>query len=263
VADAIGTARLRTDRPVSPAADAGTRSRVLDAYTVVLLDLNGTFMFGEDRFGPAHDYYATYASEGGGALAAAAVRAAVDACHAHLAARYADPAHHDDFPAVREVLDLLPGTAGLAADERARLERVVARHELGRVPAAYAAALRRLARTHRLGLVSNIWSRKPPWLAALARAGVADLFTTMVFSSDTRSIKPSARLFEAALAAFDAPRRSIVMVGDSLVADVAPARALGLASVWIDPARAPVPPGGPEPDHVAPDLLTLVPGDRS
>ncbi len=247
---------------MSPAADAGTRSRVLDRFAVVLLDLNSTFMFGEDRFGPGHDYHATYAAEGGRALPAAAVRAAVDACYAHLAARYADPAYRDDFPSVHEALALLPDTGALAAGERARIERVIARHELGRVPAEYAAALRRLARTHRLGLVSNIWSRKDPWLAELARAGVAGLFTTMVFSSDTRSIKPSARLFEAALAAFDVPRQSVVVVGDSLAADVAPARAAGLASVWINPAKAPVPPGGPQPDYIAPDLLALVPGER-
>ncbi len=65
---------------MSPAADAGTLSRVLDRFAVVLLDLNSTFMFGEDRFGPDQDYHASYAAEGGRALGPAAVRAAVDAC---------------------------------------------------------------------------------------------------------------------------------------------------------------------------------------
>lgn len=241
----------------APAAD-----RVLDRFAVVLLDLNGTFMFDEDRFGPGHDYHATYVADGGRVLSAPAVRAAVDACYAHLAACYHDPAHVDDFPSVRETLDALAETQALAVGERARLERVIARHELGRVPAAYAAALRRLARTHRLGLVSNVWSQKSPWVAELARAGVADLFTTMVFSSDTRSIKPSARLFEAALAAFDVPREAVVVVGDSLSADVAPARAMGLASVWVNPAGTPAPPGSPDPDYVTPDLLALVPDER-
>lgn len=244
---------------MSLAADARTLSRVLDRFAVVLLDLNSTFMFGEDRFGSGHDYHATYAAEDGRTLAPADVRAAVDACYTYLAGRYSDPTYVDDFPPVREALDALAETRALPAAERARLERVIARHELGRVPAAHAAALRRLARTHRLGLVSNIWSRKGPWLAELARAGVADLFAATVFSSDTRSIKPSPRLFEAALAAFDAPRQAVVVVGDSLVADVAPARALGLASVWINLAGASVPPGGPEPDYIAPDLLALVP----
>lgn len=240
---------------------APTSAGALDRFAVVLLDLNSTFMFDEDRFGPDQDYHATYAAEGGRALPPAAVRAAVDACYAFLAARYGDPAYRDDFPSVGEALDAWRETRALSAAERARLERVIARHELGRVPDAYAAALRRLARTHRLGLVSNIWSRKGPWLTELARAGVAELFTTLVFSSDTRSIKPSPRLFEAALAAFDVPRHAVIVVGDSVAADIAPARTAGLASVWVNAAGAPVPRGGPEPDHVVPDLLALIPGE--
>jgi len=34
--------------------------RFLDQFPVLLLDMNGTFMFGHDRFGPDEDYYATY-----------------------------------------------------------------------------------------------------------------------------------------------------------------------------------------------------------
>ena len=132
-------------------------------------------------------------------------------------------------------------------------------HELGRVPDDYAAALERLATTHRLGLVSNIWSRKAPWLGELARAGGADLFDVIVFSSDSRSMKPSLRLFESALEAFDEPRERVVFVGDSLRADVAPARAMGIATVWINAPGAPVPAGATQPDYIVPDLLALVP----
>ena len=39
--------------------------RFLDQFSVLLLDMNGTFMFGHDRFGPDEDYFATYASLGG------------------------------------------------------------------------------------------------------------------------------------------------------------------------------------------------------
>ncbi|HVA50499.1 MAG TPA: hypothetical protein VNH11_29395 [Pirellulales bacterium] len=40
-------------------------------------------------------------------------------------------------------------------------------HELGYVPNAYAKCLRRLATTHRLGLVTNIWSKKDRWVDEL------------------------------------------------------------------------------------------------
>ena len=233
---------------------------ILDRYDVVLLDLNDTFMFGGYRFGPTHDYHATYrvTSDGRGALRDSELRAAIDTCYAHLARLYHDPAHVDDFPGVAETLGALAPACDLASHERDWIERVFATHELGRVPDDYAAALRRLARTHRLGLVSNIWSTKAPWLEELERAGVADLFTIIVFSSDSRSMKPSPRLLATALGAFDAPRDRVVFVGYSLVADVAPASAAGISSVWINATGAPLPSGAAHPTHVVPDLLRLV-----
>ena len=39
--------------------------RVLDRFKVILLDMNGTFMFGQDRFGPEEDFAATYRRLGG------------------------------------------------------------------------------------------------------------------------------------------------------------------------------------------------------
>jgi 5'-nucleotidase len=37
---------------------------ILPQFAAVLFDTNGTFMFGEDRFGPDQDYAATYRSSG-------------------------------------------------------------------------------------------------------------------------------------------------------------------------------------------------------
>ena len=37
----------------------------LDRFAALLLDMNGTCMFGHDRFGPDQDYVATYRSHGG------------------------------------------------------------------------------------------------------------------------------------------------------------------------------------------------------
>ena len=235
----------------------------LDRFSVVLLDLNSTFMFGEDRFGAEHDYFATYCAEGGTSLSSGEVRPVIDACYAYLLGRYRDPAFVDNFPTVREAFDTIASVRLLPADERSRLERVFGAHELGRVPDEYATALQHLARTHRLGLVSNIWSPRSIWVDELTRAGVADLFDVMVFSSDGRSMKPSLRLFDTALAGFDVSRAEVVMVGDNYVADVVPAQAVGLATVWINPGGKPVPPAGPHPDCIVPDLLSLVRRDAA
>ncbi|HUY89473.1 MAG TPA: hypothetical protein VMV10_12130 [Pirellulales bacterium] len=51
----------------------------LDRFRAILLDMNGTFMFGQDRFGPEGDFAATYRELGGGGLCGAEVERAVRA----------------------------------------------------------------------------------------------------------------------------------------------------------------------------------------
>jgi FMN phosphatase YigB (HAD superfamily) len=224
---------------------------VLDQYDAVLLDMNGTFMFGEDRFGPAHDYQATYRDLGGRSLSADELRRVVSDCYDRMSALYEDPARTDSFPQVREML------VGLSAGEADLVEAVIARHELGRVPNEYAAALRWLAATHRLGVVANVWSRKGPWLAELQRAGVLGLFAAVVFSSDGPHMKPSPVLFREALAALAVPASAAVFIGDSLRCDIGGAAATGLASVWVNAGAATRPAGSPIPTYEVRNLLDL------
>ncbi len=231
---------------------------LLDRFSALLLDLNGTFMFGQDRFGPDEDYHSTYRNLGGQRLSSGEVRAAIDACHFQLNRHYHDPASRDAFPPVAGVLAELPETIHRCRAERELLERVIAEHEVGRVPAEYAAALARLARTHRLALVSNVWSRKDLYLAELHRSGTLDLFAALVFSSDGPSIKPSRVLFDQAIAVLGVARSEAVVVGDSLECDVAGASKAGLASVWIDHAGRGPPADGVRPDWTIRDLRELV-----
>ena len=152
----------------------------LARFTVVLLDMNGTVMFGGDRFGPGQDFAATYRALGGRRLAADVVQGTIAACYQTMGAIYEDPARCDSFPRVSETLRELPIGRDLSDGELELLERVIATHELGRIPDAYARAITRLAAGHRLGLVANILSRKGPWLEEFARAGVLDRFATTV-----------------------------------------------------------------------------------
>jgi FMN phosphatase YigB (HAD superfamily) len=101
--------------------------------------------------------------------------------------------------------------------------------------------------------VANIWCRKDLWLGELGRAGVLGLFESPVFSSDHRSVKPSPTLFELAVVPFGGVRSEMVFVGDSLRCDVEGAKAVGLSTVWINPARS----GHPAADYVVGDLLEL------
>jgi len=234
-------------------------SPVLSRFTVVLLDMNGTLMFGGDRFGAEQDFAATYRALGGRRLAADVVQATIAACYATMGAIYEDPSRCDSFPRVSDTLREIPAAHDLPEAELELLERVIAQHELGRIPDAYARAITRLAATHRLGLIANILSGKGPWLREFARAGVLHLFATTVFSSDTRSIKPSRKLFDQAVTALGASRSEVVFVGDSLRCDIGGAAAAGLATVWIDRTGHGRQARDPEPGFIVRDLLDLVP----
>jgi FMN phosphatase YigB (HAD superfamily) len=123
---------------------------------------------------------------------------------------------------------------GAGKDDLPDLERLFALHEIGDVPPMHAKFIAAMAKTHSLGVVSNICAHPSTWLHTCASAGVFAAFKVLVFSSEGRSIKPSLVLFRRAMAAFP-PESRILFVGDSLERDIIPARALGMSTTWIAP----------------------------
>lgn len=225
--------------------------------------MNGVFMFNEDRFGPGQDYYATYRTIGGRALGKTEVHTAITECHDLLQRMYADPARQDDFPQIGEILRSFASASRFAPHELHLLEEVFALHEVGEVPATHATALRQLARTYRLGIISDIWSPKDIWLDELHRAGVAKLFEVMVFSSEMRSVKPSRWLFDRAITTFAEPREAMIFVGDRVERDIVGAKSAGLASIWIARGRDPAQHlRQVQSDYVVQDLCDLVESHR-
>ena len=77
---------------------------VLSSFGGVLLDMNGTFMFGGDRFGPEQDYGATYRALGGQGLALEVVQRTITVCFESMGVIYEDPTRCDSFPSVVENL---------------------------------------------------------------------------------------------------------------------------------------------------------------
>src|SRR6185312_14338016 len=201
-------------------------------YKALLLDMNGTFMFGHDRFGEREDFFAAYQASGGGALDRRTVDTAIRATFGGMMADYRDPARLNDFPSVVEALARY---ADAPAAETAALAGAFAAHEQGHVPSDHAACLQRLAEGHALGVVSNIFAPKHGWLAHFDEVGIRQLWATTVFSSDGRSIKPSPAMFRRAVAEVGAQPGEILFIGDSLAADILPAKALGMATAWIGP----------------------------
>lgn len=225
-------------------------------YELLILDLNGTFMFEQDRLGPEQDFGHTYRQLGGEALSGQTVAIIIAELVACMTALGKRPERWDSFPSVRDCLGTLASARPLPASELQRVEQVVARHELGTIPAEYARVVSSLAGAFRLALVSNLWSDKGPWLCELERVGLAEAFEWLVFSSDGPHVKPSPHIFQSIFDGWTGDRDRALMIGDSLESDVGAARAVGIRSLWLSGGRS-VSARMPAPDHVLTDLLEL------
>ena len=232
--------------------------RFIDRFDVILLDMGYTFMFDVDRFGENEDYHATYRDLGGRSLTPEEVRAPITEVLDRMLTAARDPERVDDFGDVRRFLRESGAASELPPPELDLIVNVFSRHELGSIPPGQAEALRRLRSSHPLGLVSNVWSPSPIFESALENAGIRDLFTVRVWSSDYLSIKPSPRLFQIALDAFGVDPARVVYVGDNPKRDIAGAKAMGMAAVWIENKLRPLTPDIPEPDYVVSDLTQLI-----
>ena len=123
-------------------------------------------------------------------------------------------------------------------------------------PAHYGPLLRRLARTHRLAVVSN-FDYSPTAIAILESAGVRDLFAAIVVSDHVGWRKPRPDIFHYALDATGAQPARTLFVGDKAELDVAGAHGVGMHAAWINPDREPLPPGLKPPEYEIRDLAEL------
>lgn len=228
--------------------------RFIDRFDVILLDLMDTLMFGGNRFSDDQDYAQTYRKLGGRYHSDNEVQWVIRQVYDTMNEHYGDPAYYENFrPASTYLVETLDAL-GLPQTDAARLHHVFAHHELGHVPDSHCHALRQLAKTHRLGLVSNLWSEKALFVRVFRQCHIHHLFETLVFSSDHSLIKPSPKLFEKAISQFNSPPHRILFVGDSPERDMAGAEALGLGTLLVNGGNETAYPG-PQVRDVA-QLLT-------
>ncbi|MBM7571873.1 HAD family hydrolase [Aquibacillus albus] len=71
----------------------------------------------------------------------------------------------------------------------------------------------------------------------LTQNGLYDYFTAMIYSENIKELKPSPRMFKAAIGALDLCEKDIpriIMVGNNLRRDIAGANRMGITSVYLD-----------------------------
>lgn len=203
----------------------------------LLLDMNSTFMFGEDRFGDSEDFSVHYFKIAG-TLPQGEINRIVRAAYGYLDVRYPDENYRHSFPsvesAIRETTD-----EKLDGEQIKKIVETFAFHELGYIPNDYVEALHKLRQRFTLAAVIDIWSPKTAWLNTFKCAGIANLFSATSFSSDHGMVKPSPKPFELVLNQLGVSNSEAIVVGDSPRRDLGGATNAGIACMLVGGAEHP------------------------
>jgi FMN phosphatase YigB (HAD superfamily) len=123
-------------------------------------------------------------------------------------------------------------------------------------PPEYVAAVRRVAQSHRLGLLSN-FDDSQTGREILADTGVSHLFEAVIISADLAMRKPNPLIFQRMLEMLSLGPDEILFVGDTPREDVMGARNAGIPIAWLSRGKGLLPEGIPAPDFILDDLTGL------
>ena len=214
--------------------------------------------FSTSPFSISEDFAATYRSLNGSLLASELVNQIIFTVSRRIKADGKNPAYYECLPSVLSYLQKHPQVKDLPLSELNLLEQVFANHEVGVISRKHIEVLHQLRKTHRLGIISNIWSTKDIFIKEFDRVGIRGLFEIIVFSSDFGWIKPSTKLFNQAIEHFDVEREKIVYIGDHIMRDVGGAKTAGLSTIWINPRRKQLHETMTVPDLIIKNLQELI-----
>jgi len=104
------------------------------------------------------------------------------------------------------------------------------RHDLDRVYSGTKPLLEQLRVRYRLGIIAN---QGPGAEQRLRGWGLAQYFDVIVSSAEAGFSKPDPRIFTIALERANCLPQNATMVGDRLDNDIAPAKRLGMKTIWV------------------------------
>ena len=163
---------------------------------------------------------------------------------------------HERFHRTLTRLELAPGTQAIEFAEQLVRIHMAAVRDVTSAPADRIAAVRLIAPSYRLGLLSN-FDDAQCGREVLADTGVADLFEAVIISAEVRLRKPDRRIFDHIRAMLRLEPSEILFVGDTPRDDILGATEAGMRTAWISKGATAISEGIPDPDFIIPDLSEL------
>lgn len=159
------------------------------------------------------------------------------------------------FSRTLKILNVDEGQAAPLAEDLRRIHMGRVR-EVTKAPPARIDAMKRIARHHKVGLISNFDDSETGHLI-MRDTGIRELFDAVIISADTGYRKPNPLIFKKILDVMKLEPADILFVGDTPVDDVLGSKGVGMHSAWIRTRGRELPEGVPAPDIVIADLAEL------
>ena len=201
----------------------------------LLLDMNGTFMFGEDKFEPSEDFSKHY-QEIGGSLEKGTVNQIIRSVYDYLSILYPDEKYRHRFPSLKEAIKY-GCKENIPEEEIEKIIKTFSFHEIGYIPKEYIEVLHQLSEVFQLAVVIDIWSPKLEWVSLFKKVGINKLFLASSFSSDHGMVKPSPKPFELVVEELGVKKEQCLVIGDSERRDLGGAVAAGIDCVLVGGAE--------------------------
>jgi HAD superfamily hydrolase (TIGR01549 family) len=159
------------------------------------------------------------------------------------------------FARTLKLLDIDDHQAKPLAENLRRIHMARVR-DVTKAPRLRIEAMKRIAKQHRLGLISNFDDSETGHLI-MHDTGIRELFDAVIISADTGYRKPNPLIFKKILDQMRLEPAHILFVGDTPLDDVLGSKGVGMHSAWIRARNRELPAGIPTPDIIIADLAEL------